>query len=88
MSLLLAHTGHCRPDRGWAVPNASACPAHMDISQAEALGIDAEGMMAVAQAKCDDLKRLLSVLVNLSTTEFHDRQVRSSSRNRKLQPRC
>ena len=34
-----------------------------DISQAKALGIDANGLMAVAQAKCDDLKQLLGVLV-------------------------
>ena len=35
-----------------------------DITQAETLGIDAKGLMVVAQAKCDDLKQLLGVLVN------------------------
>ena len=35
-----------------------------DITQAETLGIDAKGLMVVAQAKCDDLKQLLSVLVS------------------------
>jgi hypothetical protein len=35
-----------------------------DITQAETLGIDAKGLMVVAQAKCDDLKQLLGVLIN------------------------
>jgi hypothetical protein len=35
-----------------------------DITQAETLGIDAKGLMGVAQAKCDDLKQLLGALVN------------------------
>jgi phage terminase large subunit-like protein len=34
-----------------------------DITQAEALGIDAKGMMATAQAKCDDLKQMLGVTI-------------------------
>jgi hypothetical protein len=35
-----------------------------DITQAETLGIDAKGLMVVAQAKCDDLKQMLGVIIN------------------------
>ena len=43
-----------------------------DITQAETLGIDAKGLMVVAQAKCDDLKQLLSVLADLPTDHSHE----------------
>ena len=43
-----------------------------DITQAETLGIDAKGPMVVAQAKCDDLKQLLSVLVTDVLTPASD----------------
>jgi hypothetical protein len=35
-----------------------------DITQAETLGIDVKGLMTTAEAKCDDLKQLLSVIIN------------------------
>jgi hypothetical protein len=35
-----------------------------DITQAETLGVDVKGLMTTAGAKCDDLKQLLSVIIN------------------------
>jgi hypothetical protein len=43
-----------------------------DITQAETLGIDAKGLVVVAQAKCDYLKQLLGVLVTDVLTPASD----------------
>jgi hypothetical protein len=43
-----------------------------DITQAETLGIDVKGLMTTAQAKCDDLKQLLSVIINDVMTPASD----------------